>query len=202
MKIWQRNAVVATVVLFVAVSIFLSWSYQEEGGDIPVYQPGTEVAAPIAPGTCLSGCDKCTGCENGGDCTCEECKDSSSSASLEGDENPYFSEARMSRQRARDSALSILNGTAVSDTSSQDAKALAVGEIQVLAQQAMTEASVEGLIKAKGFFDCVAYINNSGVSLVVSSPVGGLTAEDVAKITDICLSETTFGIDSIKIMEI
>ena len=31
MKLWKRNAVVAAIVLFVCVAVYLNWSYQEEG---------------------------------------------------------------------------------------------------------------------------------------------------------------------------
>ena len=33
MKVWKRNAVVAAIVLFVCVAVYLNWSYQKEGGD-------------------------------------------------------------------------------------------------------------------------------------------------------------------------
>ena len=29
MKLWKRNAVVAAIVLFVCVAVYLNWSYQE-----------------------------------------------------------------------------------------------------------------------------------------------------------------------------
>ena len=31
MKLWKRNAVVAAIVLFVCVAVYLNWSYQQEG---------------------------------------------------------------------------------------------------------------------------------------------------------------------------
>ena len=30
MKLWKRNAVVAAIVLFVCVAVYLNWSYQKE----------------------------------------------------------------------------------------------------------------------------------------------------------------------------
>ena len=33
MKLWKRNAVVAAIVLFVCVAVYLNWSYQQESTD-------------------------------------------------------------------------------------------------------------------------------------------------------------------------
>ena len=31
MKLWKRNAVVAAIVLFVCVAVYLNWSYSQDG---------------------------------------------------------------------------------------------------------------------------------------------------------------------------
>ena len=54
---------------------------------------------------------------------------------------------------------------------------------------------------AKGYADCVAFMGEGGISIVVSAAEDGLQTEDVAKITDIVLSETDYTADQITIME-
>ena len=34
MKLWKRNAVVAAIVLFVCVAVYLNWSYEQESADV------------------------------------------------------------------------------------------------------------------------------------------------------------------------
>ena len=51
-----------------------------------------------------------------------------------------------------------------------------------------------------GYTDCVAFMGDESVSVVVSTKSGELTAEDVAKITDITVTETGFSANGIKIM--
>jgi len=46
----------------------------------------------------------------------------------------------------------------------------------------------------------VAFLGDDGISVVVSTDSGELTAEDVAKITDIAMSETGLSASSVKIM--
>ena len=72
--------------------------------------------------------------------------------------------------------------------------------IQVLAGYTMKEAQIENLVTAKGYQDCVAFMGEDGISIVVSTDDGELTAEDVAKITDIAKSETGYSASGIKIM--
>ena len=52
----------------------------------------------------------------------------------------------------------------------------------------------------KGYADCVAFMGADSISVVVSAP-DGLEAEDVAKIKDIVIAETSYTPGQIKIME-
>lgn len=53
--------------------------------------------------------------------------------------------------------------------------------IQVLAAYTLQEAQIENLVTAKGYQDCVAFLGEDGVSVVVATDTGELTAEDVAE---------------------
>ena len=56
------------------------------------------------------------------------------------------------------------------------------------------------LVTAKGYTDCVAFMGEDSISVVVDTGTGELTAEDVAKITDIAMTETGYPASGIKIM--
>ena len=73
--------------------------------------------------------------------------------------------------------------------------------IQTLAQYTVSEAQIENLITAKGYADCVAFIGDDSVSVVVSQTEGGLTDADVAKITEIVTDETGYEASQVKIIE-
>jgi len=70
-----------------------------------------------------------------------------------------------------------------------------------MAAYTVPETQIENLVVAKGYADCVAFMSDGGVSVVVSAAEDGLQTEDVARITDIVLSETGFTADQIKILE-
>ena len=113
----------------------------------------------------------------------------------------YFDTARLSRQQSRDNALSILREAAGQENVEQAVLDEANQAIQTLAGYTMLEGQIENLVVAKGYADCVAFMGENSISVVVSAAEDGLQTEDVAKITDIVLSETSYTADQIKIME-
>lgn len=113
----------------------------------------------------------------------------------------YFDTARLSRQQSRDNALSLLREAAEQEGAEQAAVDEANQTIQTLAGYSVLESQIENLVIAKGYADCVAFMGENGISVVVSAAEDGLQTEDVAKITDIVLSETEYTADQIKIME-
>lgn len=69
-------------------------------------------------------------------------------------------------------------------------------------QTALCEAQIESLVIAKGYADCVAYINEEGISVAVASPEGGLLQDDVAVIADIIITQSDFSMDEIRVVEV
>ena len=99
------------------------------------------------------------------------------------------------------SALSILQQTAESADADQAMKDEAGTAIQTLATYTVSEAQIENLVTAKGYADCVAFIGDNSVSVVVASTGEGLSDADVAKITEIVTGETGYAASQIKIIE-
>ena len=181
-KLWKRNAVVAAIVLFVCAAVYLNWSYGQ--GD----QTAETGGKTLGEAELVSG-------EDGGVIDAME-EDLPAAQTSE-----YFDSARLTRQEARDSALSILQKTVDDSQADQTAKDAAAQSITTMAATTVMEAQIENLVTAKGYADCVTFIGDNSVSVVVASPENGLQAADVAKITDIVLGETEFSASQVKIME-
>ena len=84
----------------------------------------------------------------------------------------------------------------------EESRERAAKSIETISSGAISETRIETLIKAKGFSDCVALINDKGVNVIVNAPETGLTASDTTKIKDIVVSETGVSPSQIKIVEI
>ncbi len=197
MKLWKRNAIVVVIVLFVGAAVYLNWSYGQnaaEAGADAVTSGKLLGEAALVSGT--SGTDGAQGADE----DAQESQDGSAgtgTASATG----YFATARLNRQQARDSALEILQQAAADAMADQTIIDEANASIQTLADNTLAEAQVENLVTAKGYSDCVCYINENSASVVVSATETGLTEADTARIAEIVMDETGLSAGQIKIIE-
>ena len=118
------------------------------------------------------------------------------SANAEGKD--YFASARLTR----DSALSLLKEASENQDVDAETASEAAKSIETLASYTLSEAQIENMVTAKGYEDCVVFMSEDGVSVVVSTGEEGLQTEDIARITDIVKQETGLSAESIKIMEV
>lgn len=183
---WKRNAVVATVLLFVCAAVYLNWRY---AGDVAQQAQDTQQQQDEGDTTRVLGDAALVGGE------IVDVSETPVSVST------YFDTARLSRQQSRDNALSLLREAAAQENVDQSALDEANRAIQTLAGYTMLETQIENLVIAKGYADCVVFMSDNSISVVVSAAEDGLQTEDVAKITDIVLTETTYSADQIKILE-
>ena len=199
---WKRNAVVATVLLFVCAAVYLNWRYAGNVGEDakPVSQnqqdqQNSDTDSQNGGTTKVLGDAALVG---GVPTLLDDAMEPESSAAPT---SSYFDTARLSRQQSRDNALSLLREASAQENADQGVLDDANRAIQTLAGYTMLEGQVENLVVAKGYADCVAFMGENSVSIVVSAAEDGLQTEDVAKIMDIVLSETEYTADQIKIME-
>ena len=101
----------------------------------------------------------------------------------------YFSATQVSRQRARDEALEVLQSVVDNNDASETVKSEALAEIAVIADEIRKEADIETLITAKGFEECVAVLNGDSISIVVKSEESLIPAQ-IAQINEIVYQET------------
>ena len=113
----------------------------------------------------------------------------------------YFASARLNRQQARDSALSLLQEAAADEKADQASVDQANVTIQAMATYTLAEANIENLVTAKGYSDCVAFLNDNSISVVVSNNGTPLADADTAKISEIVMEETGLKASQIKIIE-
>ena len=174
-KLWKRNAVVVAILVFVCAAIFFNGRYASE------MEKNSKVLGQSTLVDATSGETTEVSANAGGD---------------------YFAAARLTRQQARDSALSLLQEARDNENVDEAVVTEAAQSIQTLAGYTLTEAQIENMVTAKGYADCVVFMSEDGVSVVVSTPDDGLQTEDVARITDIVKDETGLSADCIKIMEV
>ena len=179
MKIWKKNLMAAAVLVTVCAGIYLNWIYAED-------QATADLTDTLDSNKVLSS-DMLV------------MNDSSLSGVID-TVTDYFAAVRLSRQEARDSAVSLLQeAMAYSD---EEAAAQSNDDLEEIIDIALCEAQIESLIIAKGYRDCVAYISDGGISVAVATPEGGLQQTDVAVIADVVMTQSEFTMEDIYVVEV
>lgn len=179
MKTWKKNLIAVAVLLTVCGGIYINWLYTED-------QAVSDLTDTLDNSKLLSSDMLVMGTDS------LEVSDDTASA--------YFAAVRLSRQEARDSAVSLLQEAMAYSENQEDSESSV--QLENIVQIALCEAQIESLVIAKGYADCVAYIGDEGISVAVASPEGGLQQEDVAVIADIVLTQSDFTMDDIRVVEV
>lgn len=181
MNNWKKNLIAGAVLLTVCSGIYLNWVYN--GGQDTKNLEDTLNSDKVMSDDLLM---------VGG--TVGDSTDTSNTTT------DYFAAVRLSRQEARDSAVSLLQEAMAYGDQEQVAKTNE--QLEQIIQYALCEAQIESLVIAKGYADCVAYITEKGISVAVASPEGGLQQADVAVISDIVLSQSELTLNDIRVVEV
>lgn len=115
------------------------------------------------------------------------------------EEEDFFANAIIDRERARGEALEVLVNITEDESAGEEAVAQAFSQMERIANETSWEIDIENLVKAKGFEECVAVINADTANIVVQSD--GLTAGQVAQIKEIVYLETEIHPKDVKIIE-
>lgn len=181
MKIWKKNLIAAAVLVTVCAGIYMNWLYSEDQAVMDLTD--TLDAEKILSSDMLVMAGESLDVDD-----------------LENTVTDYFAAVRLSRQEARDSAVSLIQEAMSYDQ--EEGAVQTSAQLEQIVQTALTEAQIESLIIAKGYTDCVAYISEEGISVAVAAPEGGLQEGDVAVIADIVMTQTNFSMDSIRVVPV
>lgn len=181
MKKWKKNLVAAGILVTVCCGIYVNWLYS--GGEIEKLED-TLASDKVMSDTLL---------------------DFGNDTPVSGSDNSntlmnYFAAVRLSRQEARDSAVTLLQEAMAYGDEAQIAATNA--QLEEIIQAALCEAQIESLVIAKGYTDCVAYMTDDGITVAVAAPEGGLQATDVAIVADIILSQSDYTMADIRVVEV
>lgn len=183
MKTWQKNLVAVAVLAAVCGGIYMNWRYSED-------QSVAELTDTLDADKLLSSDTLVMGDESSLDVVGENVNTNSE----------YFAAVRLSRQEARDSAVTLLQEAMAYSDDAEAAQTNA--QLEEIVKTALCEAQIESLVIAKGYSDCVAYIADDGISIAVAAPEGGLQQSDVAVIADIVISQSDYTIEDIHVVEV
>lgn len=202
----RRQFTLLTLVAALGVAVYLNWEYAKSDALLP-----DDAQAAAAD----SGVSVSTGVEEDAGALTDPL--TTDTASSEGNKNygdaqlvsigqkssdQYFDEARLSREKSRDEALDTLEKSLKKANLSEEEKAELTARLSGVVESITAESDIENLVKAKGFVDCVAFVDDGKVNVTVQAPGEGLDQEQVAQIRDVVLSRCEVKAQDITVVEV
>lgn len=192
----KRQLTLLTLVVALGVAVYLNWEYAK--GDTPyTLQETAAVSAQADLG------------DGQGDTqpVLEALPDKNyGEAQLvsadEENNDKYFEQARLTRTKTRDEVLDTLQKSLKDTSLNEEEKQSLTSTLTATLESITIESDIENMVKAKGFADCVAFIEGDKINLAVKTGAEGLDKTEVAQLRDIILSKMETEAKNISIVEV
>lgn len=200
MKYGKRQLILASLVLALGAAVYLNWQFA--GTEVKMDEGSTASESSTLGAAQLVNSNYVETVSDGVEYAEETAGEAAEETTAEAEETAgraaALSDARMTRQTARDEAVELLEDILEDAQADTAVKEAAISEASLIAQNILKETNIETLVQAKGFKECVAYINGDACTIVVN---GDMEDEQNALIIrDIAVTETGLSADQIKII--
>ena len=112
----------------------------------------------------------------------------------------YFTTARENREAAREEAVALIQDVFNSVKTSESERAEANKQVAAIAAAVEQESKIENLVIAKGFADCIAYIDSGECQIVVKGE--NLQTQEMLQIMEIVTGASGISAEKIKILAV
>ncbi len=192
MILGKKQIVLASLVFILSIAVYLNWQFAKDGEGFPVTGSLSEEKDNKELGDAKF--------VNNGEDKDSKKDENSENSKMEKSAKEYFAKARMEREKARDKSKETM-ATMIKDEklSSDDKEKLQVKESNMI-QITEKETKMENLIKAKGFLECMTYLEEGKASVIIHTE--GLAKEQASQIKDIVVSQGKILPENITITEV
>ena len=149
MKIEKRHIVLASLVLALGTAVYINWQF----GGIKQHTTTKELGAATYVNATL-----------GNKSTQDEAVET---ISLTNTQKNYFASERTKRQATQDKVIDKANEIFELEGTDSEAVSEAQEDIEEILKLFTIQDSIESIIKAKGFSECLCYISDEGVTIIV-----------------------------------
>lgn len=192
----KRQFTLLALVAALGVAVYLNWEYAKADAPFAV-QTGASASASSGQTSGIQDAlpvQEALPDKNYGDAQLVSASETGS--------DQYFEQARLSRTKTRDEALDTMQQALKNASLSEEEKSAVTQTLTSALNSITVESDIENLVKAKGFADCVAFIDGERVSLTVKTGSEGLTTGEVAQLRDIILGKMEVKAQDISIVEV
>ncbi len=193
MKFGKRELIMSALVVSLGAAVYLNWQFGTNADKLSAEKNDDDlgvahyVNANIATSDTPKTLDEITS------------KTESTTSQLSETEE-FFSKVRLERKQTQDELIELAKSVVEAAETSGKGKEEAVKQLNDLSNIIQQQSNIENLIKAKGFDDCVAFIQNGECSIVVTGME--LKSDQLIAIKDIVMSQTGFDFDKVRVTQI
>lgn len=197
-----RKVTALTLAAALVVAVYLNWQYARAG--VTLEETAVQVAAgadtadeasaPILDGLMTEAEAVSSANKNYGEAQLVSVANHSGSK--------FFEEARLKRTKAHDEAMDAVQKALKSSSLSAEEKKSYTQQLTGNLEDLHAENEIETMVKAKGFADCLCFLQSGRADLTVMTSGDALTAAQVAQIRDIVLSKSSVTAQNITIVEV
>lgn len=197
-----RKATAITLAAALVVAVYLNWQYARTGVTLEedavnvaaAVETEEAVSAPIMDGLMTEAEAVSSANKNYGEAQLVSVANNSGSK--------FFEEARLKRTKAHDEAMDAVQKALKSASLSAEEKKSYTQQLTGSLEDLNAENEIETLVRAKGFADCLCFLQSGRADLTVMTSGDTLTAAQVAQIRDIVLSKSNVTAQNITIVEV
>lgn len=197
-----RKATAITLAAALVVAVYLNWQYARTGVTLEedavnvaaTLETEEAVSAPIMDGLMTEAEAVSSANKNYGEAQLVSVANNSGSK--------FFEEARLKRTKAHDEAMDAVQKALKSASLSAEEKKSCTQQLTGSLEDLNAENEIETLVRAKGFADCLCFLQSGRADLTVMTSGDALTAAQVAQIRDIVLSKSNVTAQNITIVEV
>ena len=192
----KRQLTILTLILALGVAVYLNWEYAKTDSSfvLPTQTQAEEDALLANAQAEDAPVMEALPDKNYGEAQLVSVSENSS--------DQYFETARLTRTKTRDEALDKLQQSLKATGLTEEEKAQLKDTLSSTISNISLESDIENLVKAKGFADCVVFIDGENVDLAVKTGPEGLSKNEVAQLRDIILGKVQTSAQNISIVEV
>ena len=192
----KRQLTILTLILALGVAVYLNWEYAKTDSSfvLPTQTQAEEDALLANAQAEDAPVMEALPDKNYGEAQLVSVSENSS--------DQYFETARLTRTKTRDEALDKLQQSLKATGLTEEEKAQLKDTLSSTISHISLESDIENLVKAKGFADCVVFIDGENVDLAVKTGPEGLSKNEVAQLRDIILGKVQTSAQNISIVEV
>lgn len=193
-----RKATAITLAAALVIAVYLNWQYARTGvtleEDVVNVSAVSQESIPVTDELMTEAEAVSSANKNYGEAQLVSVANNSGSK--------FFEEARLKRTKAHDEAMDSIQKALKSASLSAEEKKEYTSQLTGNLADLNAENEIETLVKAKGFADCLCFLQSGRADLTVMTSGDALTAAQVAQIRDIVLSKSSVTAQNITVVEV